>query len=89
VTPPRPEEAVDQNGSGGIALPALPYGALITSITQGHGVTVRDSDRPAGDRDRDRVAESLGLPVLPTSSTSVTSHWHRDGCSGGAEPGSA
>ena len=32
MTPPRPEEAVDQNGSGGIALTALPYGALITSI---------------------------------------------------------
>ncbi len=32
MTPPRPEEAVDRNGSGGIALTALPYGALTTSI---------------------------------------------------------
>ena len=33
MTPPRPAGAVDRNGSGGgIALTALPYGALTTSI---------------------------------------------------------
>ncbi len=34
MTPPRPEEAVDRNGSGGIALTALPYGALTTTQAQ-------------------------------------------------------
>jgi hypothetical protein len=32
VTPPKPEEAGDRNGNDGIALTALPYGALTTSI---------------------------------------------------------
>jgi hypothetical protein len=32
VTPPKPEEAVDRNGNDGIALTALPYRALTTSI---------------------------------------------------------
>ena len=32
MTPPKPEEAGDRNGNDGIALTALPYGALTTSI---------------------------------------------------------
>jgi hypothetical protein len=32
VTPPKPEEAGDRNGNDGIALTALPYGALTSSI---------------------------------------------------------
>ena len=32
MNPPKPEEAVDRNRNDGIALTALPYGALTTSI---------------------------------------------------------
>ena len=32
MTPPKPEEAGDRNGNDGIALTALPYGALTSSI---------------------------------------------------------
>ena len=32
MAPPKPEEAVDRNGNDGIALTALPHGALTSSI---------------------------------------------------------